>query len=333
LKNILICVSGLTPQIITSTLYCLKKQKGIEIDELFVVTTSKGRDVILGTDRELKYPPLERQIRNMCSRFGFRVPKFTAHRNVIVAEEESLEIPDMTSESANKIFPNVLCRFVKQQASDVYNNLYCSISGGRKSMGVYLALAISLFGKENDKLVHVLTTSENEQRKLPYPMNKKQEEEFVLTEIPFVRLRTILRDFLRREESIKYVREKKLKYSDIVELTQSRLRTEKLYINKKTECIYFGDNPAVKIEPSQFKLYLKFIEKYDGRESININELQEDFGSQKNILTKINKLNKKITEAIADPDKSAPFLVHGPRVFGPGNYGVPADLKAFKLIQ
>jgi CRISPR-associated protein (TIGR02584 family) len=333
-KKTLIAVTGLTPQIITSTLYCLNRQKGVEIDELYVVTTSKGRDVVLGIDREYKYLPLKKQIRDMCEKFGFKVPRFTENKNIIVAEEESIEIPDMRSEEANKIFPNVLCRFVKEQASDIYNTLYCSISGGRKSMGVYLALAISLFGKENDKLVHVLTTPDNERQKLPYPLNKKQEKEFDLTEIPFVRLRTILNDFLRHETSIKLIREKKLKYSDIVELTQLRLSREKLYIDRKNGQIYYSDNPSVKLEPRELELYMEFINvKLQSVESVNIHTISTKYKSPENIRSKINKINNKILKAVNDNDKAAPYLIHPPRVYGTGNYGIPASADSFKIIE
>lgn len=335
-KNTLVAVTGLTPQIITSTLYCLNRQKGVEIDEVFVATTSKGRDVILGIDQEFRFKPLKEQIEEMCSKFKFKIPKFIPNKNIIVAEEESVEVPDLRSEEANRIFPNVLCRFIKQQASDLYNTLYCSISGGRKSMGVYLALAISLFGKENDKLVHVLTTPENERNKLPYPLNKTQENEFDLTEIPFVRLRVVLQDFLRKYEEIKPIKEKQLKYSDIVELTQSKLGQEKMIINKTTEKIYYGDNPGVKLEPNLFKLYIKLVEnKYTGKDFINIQELEnlKEFGDKNNIRSKINKIEKKIIEAIKDPEKAAPYLIHPPKIYGPGNYGIPADLNMFKITQ
>ncbi|CUU09186.1 CRISPR-associated protein, NE0113 family, partial [Candidatus Thermokryptus mobilis] len=42
MKNILISILGSTPQILTETLWCLKVQKGIDIDEIIVITTSFG---------------------------------------------------------------------------------------------------------------------------------------------------------------------------------------------------------------------------------------------------------------------------------------------------
>src|SRR2546426_12133493 len=46
-RHILLCVAGLTPQIITETLYALTQQRGERIDEIRVITTLGGRDRIL----------------------------------------------------------------------------------------------------------------------------------------------------------------------------------------------------------------------------------------------------------------------------------------------
>ena len=45
-RHILLCVAGLTPQIITETLYALTQQRGERVDEIRVITTLGGRDRI-----------------------------------------------------------------------------------------------------------------------------------------------------------------------------------------------------------------------------------------------------------------------------------------------
>jgi len=47
LKRILLCVAGLTPQIITETLYSLTQQRNERVDEIRVITTLAGRDRIM----------------------------------------------------------------------------------------------------------------------------------------------------------------------------------------------------------------------------------------------------------------------------------------------
>ena len=46
-KHILLCVAGMTPQIITETLYALTQERGERVDEIRVITTLDGRDKIM----------------------------------------------------------------------------------------------------------------------------------------------------------------------------------------------------------------------------------------------------------------------------------------------
>ena len=48
-RNILLCVAGLTPQIITETLYALtqRRQNPMRVDEIRVITTLPGQDKLL----------------------------------------------------------------------------------------------------------------------------------------------------------------------------------------------------------------------------------------------------------------------------------------------
>ena len=48
-KNLLLCVAGGTPQIITETLWALMVQKGQKVDEIRVITTLVGRKKIRET--------------------------------------------------------------------------------------------------------------------------------------------------------------------------------------------------------------------------------------------------------------------------------------------
>ncbi|ODA43496.1 hypothetical protein THER_1777 [Thermodesulfovibrio sp. N1] len=49
-KEILVCVIGATPQIITETIYALaNKNPPVYIDEIFIITTSTGKKQIENT--------------------------------------------------------------------------------------------------------------------------------------------------------------------------------------------------------------------------------------------------------------------------------------------
>jgi len=337
MKNILICVSGLTPQIITETLYCLSVQKKIQIDELYVFTTAKGRDVILGLDefynkREKDpYPPLMDEIKRMCAKYmKIKLPKFDIN-HIKVATDLSIELNDIRNDKANKLFPNTLCEFMNEKSKDTNNNMYCSISGGRKSMSVDMAFALSLFGRENDKLLHVLT-HKNQEFKHFFPETKNQEKELELAELPYVRLRSII----GRETKNKSF--DKMKYTDIVDFTQKELKlafTDKMQINSND--IILGEYEPFRLEPAEMKLYKFILEaKTNGEESVTVEEILKNCShifSKKGIIEKVTKIKKKFEKNtdIKDIDLIGKFIIQGPAVFGTSSYGILADKSKFRI--
>jgi len=71
-KHILLCVAGMTPQIITETLYALTQERGERIDEIRVITTLDGRDKIMhgkGVPEESLLDPSAGQFYNFCRDF------------------------------------------------------------------------------------------------------------------------------------------------------------------------------------------------------------------------------------------------------------------------
>ncbi|HRI85851.1 MAG TPA: CRISPR-associated ring nuclease Csm6, partial [Ignavibacteria bacterium] len=271
MKNILICVSGLTPQIITETLFCLSWQRKIKIDELYIVTTSVGREVILGIHEKIKLPPLKNELKRLSKMYKINNPKFDYNdTHIIVAKEQSIELDDIRNDKHNKLFPNKLCEFINEKSFYKDNVLYCSISGGRKSMSIDMAFALSLFGRENDKLLHVLT-HENQEFKGFFPENKKQERDLELAELPFVRLRSII----AKETGNKSF--SKMKFTDIVNFTQEVIKqsfVDKIILDCNRNEICLGEFEPVRLQPAKFSLY-KFIiqKKMEGNESVSVDNI------------------------------------------------------------
>ena len=93
---------------------------------------------------------------------------------------------------------------VRQLTLDKDSALHASIAGGRKTMGFFLGYALSLFGREQDRLSHVLVSAPYESHpeffypsqssELIYSLSNgqsfnKRDAEIALAEIPFVRMR------------------------------------------------------------------------------------------------------------------------------------------------
>jgi len=362
-KNILIAVSGLTPQIITESLYCLTIKEKKKIDSIYIITTTRGRDVLLGKDKfsTTVSTSLKSEIAKMCHRYKIPVPLFENNsKHIIVAKEESTELKDIRSDKHNRLFPNKVAEFIKNKTSDADTTLHCLISGGRKSMSVHIAFALSLFGRQNDRLLHILTSEENEFKGF-YPDTKKEAKALELSEIPFVRLRSVIGNDFKNKKIMSQ------KFVDIVKYTQKQV---KLFTSDKKmflaincrELIY--DSNRIHLEPLEFAIYYSFVEAVleGSKKSFSINVIQTkefaskvelfireyyeyyyfseetrkpwwDYGfSPENFRTKRTKINSKLKSLFADPDLYEIFKIDSKRIYGETNYFVNADRTKLKII-
>jgi len=335
MKNILICVTGLTPQVVTETLFCLSHQKKIRIDELYIVTTSRGRDVIMGIDEKINLPPLKNELKRMCDKYKINNPKFEYNdTHVIVASDLSIELHDIRNDKDNKLFPNTLCDFMNNISKDKNNVLHCSISGGRKSMSVDMAFALSLFGRESDKLWHILT-HENQEFKGFFPENEIEEKELELAELPFVRLRSIIGNETGNKSFTK-----KMKYTDIVKFTQEKIKqsfVDKIFIDCKRNEINIGEYESIRLEPAKFKLY-KFIimNKLEGMESVSVESILKDCPhsfTKKTLTEAVSKINDVIQHCVNDIDFQRLIVIQGRETFGASRYGIIVENSKIKIKE
>lgn len=356
-KNILICVTGLTPQIVTETFYCLTFQQKIKIDELYVLTTLRGKSVILGKDKAPQTPKtaLKEELNNLCNKYRISKPLFENNdKHIITAKEESIELSDIRTDKQNILFPNKAAEFLREKTADPDTTIYCSISGGRKTMSVHLAAALSLFGRENDKLLHVLTSEEYEFKGF-YPLSKKEDKALELAEIPFIRLRSVLGDEVNLKNT----------YYEFVEQTQKQLKalTDKTKLILKTENkeVRYGLN-SIQLEPIEFAFLFKFLEnKLDGKEPLSIGYLADvEFAAQvydfirekypyhyfddkkrspwwrvgfgrEAIRSKRSKINKKISSLFDDDITGDEYCLQSIRDYGNTSFYIKANSDKIKL--
>lgn len=276
MKNILIAVSGLTPQVITETLYCLAVKKKIRIDEIYIITTERGEDIIKGKDKEYNkkrgYPPLISQIEKLCEKYKLQMPQFlNTSKHIITADEQSVEMYDIRNDEHNRLFPNKVCEVIKNHSASDNNVLHCSISGGRKTMSVDMALALSIFGRNDDKLYHVLTDEKLEFSKF-FPENPTEAKYLEIAEIPYIRLRSLL------AKSTQNKLFSKMSYLDLVQHLQNELKilnSDVLTLNMRRGEIFFGDNDIVKIPPLLAKLYRYVVQNSSPEKGISMEILEK----------------------------------------------------------
>ena len=143
--------------------------------------------------------------------------------------------------------------------------LHVSIAGGRKTMGFFMGYALSLYGREQDSLSHVLVDAQYEN--LPsfyYPkpyshlINKSdgtqidaKDGKVMLAEIPWVRLGLGVPEDLKQQA---------ISYSDSVKNAQALLEAPSLtFLSPMEDCLVTFGSKTIKLAPRGYALFLSLV--------------------------------------------------------------------------
>ncbi len=172
MKNILLAVTGLSPQVITETLYALH-QNNRRVDAIHIITTRDGKEKIyaelLGESKGHYYKYLEEYSLDPATiDFG--------HRNVhVITDQHGIEIPDISGEADNERLLKKCLELTFHLTKNSENTVLFSVAGGRKTMSSCLTLAAQMYGRPKDRLYHVLVSPEFESnRDFYYPPKKSR---------------------------------------------------------------------------------------------------------------------------------------------------------------
>lgn len=207
-KNILLCVAGMTPQIITETLYALTMD-GERVDEIQVITTPEGRNRIL----ETLLNKVNGKFYEFCKDFEIDAQniKFDETTILLFNKADGTNLEDIRTSEENEIVRSQIFEIVRRICKDEGTNLHASVTGGRKTMSIYLTAAIQLYGRLNDRLSYVLVNSDLETSPdffYPPPIPKiiklrdgreisTSNAEIYLSTIPFTSLRDTESGFIK----------------------------------------------------------------------------------------------------------------------------------------
>ncbi|MDX9708410.1 MAG: CRISPR-associated ring nuclease Csm6 [Trichloromonas sp.] len=153
MKTILLALCGLTPQVITETLYALH-QEGRQIDAIRVLTTRFGKDACLA-----------QLFRSGDGHFYRYLEEYGVSREAIdfaprhlqaVMDENGSELDDISGEEASERFLRLCMEAVFELTADPQCQVLISIAGGRKTMGASLSLAAQCYARRQDRIYHVL---------------------------------------------------------------------------------------------------------------------------------------------------------------------------------
>ena len=156
MKEIAIFVAGLTPQVVTETLYyltqvCTPPQR---ISEVYLLTTSLGREKALSSlldERNGKFY-------EFCKEYDIdhRSIRFDSNHIVAIPDKNGKLLADIRTPEENAALADFITTFITDMTSNLDTALHCSVAGGRKTMSLFLGLALQFFGRSQDNLSHVL---------------------------------------------------------------------------------------------------------------------------------------------------------------------------------
>jgi len=273
MKNILVCVSGLSPQIVTETLYALAMNKDdpVIVDEVHILTTVTGKKKI----EEMLLAPKIGQFFQLCEQYPCLVADrilFNSDTIYVVKDRDGNDLDDIrTIEDNGRLADEIvdlMRRLTKEDKNgQPLNRIHASIAGGRKTMGFFLGHAMTLFAHREDRLSHVLVTDgfeghrefffppvENETlekrdfktRKLE--MIETRDAEVILADIPFVRLRGAV---MKKSGS---VFGKDMGYEESVRVAQADFDAVDIKFNLDKKEVYLSGK-KVEMNPINFTFY------------------------------------------------------------------------------
>ena len=272
--NILFLVTGMTPQIITETLWALacdpaKQEKWVP-NEIQVLSTTTGlkkiKDNLLGDNGIFK---------KMCEEYNLPEIKFDEDSLNAIVDKEGNKLDDLKTPEENELAADMICQKVREFTQDDNVSLHVSIAGGRKTMGFYAGYALSLYGRIQDQLSHVLVSEKYETLQgFYYPALKKGKKENIikkihkkmeqghdvyeeesldtfdakvwLANIPFVRLRKSINS---KSEVVNK------SFSTVIEMANLSLQPFVVILDVNDKKVIIGDKEC-ELGPKEFSLYL-----------------------------------------------------------------------------
>ncbi|HHB12539.1 MAG TPA: TIGR02584 family CRISPR-associated protein [Chromatiales bacterium] len=309
-RRTLLVVTGLSPQVVTETLWALTVGAGARErfvpTEIHVLTTRQGAERIrlqlLSEDpgwfwrllAEYDLPPIRFQL-----------------DQVHVAERDGRPLDDIRDEGDSQAVGDFIMEWVRRLTGDDQAAVHASIAGGRKTMGFYLGYAMSLFGRVQDRLSHVLVDAPFESLSdffYPAPTERVVIDRnnnpldaalarVWLAGIPFVRL---------REGLPRRLLDGKAGFAETVEAAQRALEPPRLTVDLSRACIVAGGE-TVHMAPADLAFYAMMARRRAlGRHAVRPEdlELEQDYLPEHERIQHAphDRVRDRIRDIAAEPD-------------------------------
>lgn len=192
---ILFAMAGLSPAILTETVWALAHEEIPVIpDRVVVVTTRAGRERLQEelftqdakgeTIWESLRASLEREGHSVTDRLAFGMAEDSIRLCAAIDPESRLtrDLEDIRSGRENEAMANFILESLRGFVETPGTEVIASMAGGRKTMGALLYAAMTLIGREFDQVTHVLVSEPYESPALTPRFYFPDQPEQVLTD-------------------------------------------------------------------------------------------------------------------------------------------------------
>ena len=257
-KKVLFCLTGLTPQVVTETLYALAHRKPAWFpDEIHLLTTVQGAEharLTLFVEeggwfhrliREYSLPPVD----------------FSEEHIHVIKDEAGVPLEDIRTEADNRRLADAITVYVRRWCMDPEVELHVSLAGGRKTMSFFAGYILSLFGRQQDRLSHVLVEPAPFERhpQFFYPTRNsssirdhsgqimdRAQARVELVEVPFLRLQPALdRQILEGMDS----------FDALIERLQADIGPQLVRFDMPALKLFIGKQPVETVRGINFLFY------------------------------------------------------------------------------
>lgn len=157
LRDILVAVVGLTPQVITEMVYYLTQvhHPPITLAGIHILTTQLGKTQLLTH----LLSPQGGHFYALCAEYGLdsTTIDFEIH---VLRDAGDVPLEDIRTVADSIAVADQIAVCVRRLTRDPTTRLHCSLAGGRKTQSVLLGFALQLYGRPQDRLLHVLVDEE-----------------------------------------------------------------------------------------------------------------------------------------------------------------------------
>jgi CRISPR-associated protein (TIGR02584 family) len=270
-RRILLVVAGGSPAIVTETLYALTQtsQPAYLPTEIHIITTT-GK---FGDQAIRKALLDDQRLQQLYDAYGMTLPPFDDNHIHRITDANDVPLTDITTAEDNEAAADFITNIVRKFTQNDNTSLHASIAGGRKTMSYYMGYALSLYGRMQDRLSHVLVDESLITRDFFFPQ-PNENIEVRLANVPFVRLR----DGLGFAEELT---QGKHTFSQAIELVQQQFAPVAVKID--LDGWHCGGIEVQDPKPTRLSVYAWLLERHQHEEPplrFNGDDADEDYAAE-----------------------------------------------------